>query len=252
VPLTSAQARALFDDGFVLLPGAAPRERVDGALYAINGALGQQGIAPDRLPEFRARSFCPEITEHPAIVGLFDQTPLATLATAALGRVRAPARGQIALRFPGAATGARAYPHIDGMPTPKNGVPEGTLYHFTALGGVFLSDVEGDDRGNLTVWPGSHRKMAAFIREKGTAPLTTGFPDIAIGPPHQIRAPAGSVLLAHYLLCHGVSPNCGPHVRYAVFFRLFHADHEHHGEAALKNPWLEWDGVRTLAAHGTP
>lgn len=232
--LTLAQARALEDDGYLLLAAAAPGPRVDAALAAINRSLGEEGIAKDRLPELRARSFCPELGEDERILTLFATTPLADLAAAALGpgRVRTPTRGQIALRFPGAKTGARAYPHIDGMPTAMNGVPAGTLHHFSALGGVFLSDVGADDRGNLTVWPGSHHKMAAFIRTHGTAPLVSGFPDLDLGPARQLHAPAGSVLLSHYLLCHGIAPNHGPHVRYAVFFRLFAVDHESHGTAA--------------------
>src|SRR5437762_3159981 len=133
--------RRLLRDGYVLLRGAVPRERVAAALRAINRSLGEEGMARERLPEMRARTYCPELVAADEMVDLYRATEVRGAAEALIGRVRPPTQAQIALRFPEAGPARPPTPHIDGMYTPENGVPAGTIYHFTALAGVFLSDV---------------------------------------------------------------------------------------------------------------
>jgi hypothetical protein len=253
VTLTPAQARALVDEGYLVVPGLVARDRVDAALHAINHSLGEQGVAKDALWTMRAQTFCPELVSAPPILDLYAATGLRALAEAAIGAgragsVRAPATGQIALRFPQALAAGAAprdpHPHIDGMPGPLNGVTPSTIFHFTALGGVFLNDVDEPFRGNFTVWPGTHLTLARHFAAHGTDSLLTGFPPVALPAPRQLRARAGDVLLAHYQLAHGVAANLGPHVRYAVFFRLFHDAHDGASTATMTDPWREWEGVR--------
>ena len=239
------QRRQLREEGYLLLPGLVPRELVDQALRAINASLGNEGIPKEQLPTFRARTFTPELTRSQPLLGLFQASPLAGVCEAALGRgnLRAPVEAQIALRFPTLDEGGGAVPHIDGISTPGNGVPPGTLFHFTGLAAVFLSEVSGPDRGNFTVWPGSHEVVARHFREHGPGAMIDRFPELPLGPPRQIQARPGDALVAHYQLAHGIAPNRGPHVRYATFFRLFHRDHERLGTRPLTEPWLEWEGV---------
>ncbi len=245
VVLDADQRRALRDEGYLMLPGLIPPAQIDAALRAVNHSLGTEGMAKDQLPGFRARTFTPELRTAPVILELFGRSPLRAVAEAAIGagKVRPPSEGQIALRFPGAAPGSPAVPHIDGISTPGNGVPPGTLYHFTALAGVFLSDVTEPDRGNLTVWPGSHNILAEHLRREGPAAVVDRYPDLPLPAPRPIQARAGDAILAHYQLAHGIAPNLGPHVRYAVFFRLFHVDHDTLGTRPLLDPWLEWPAL---------
>lgn len=245
--LSTSDKRRLFEDGYVIVPRAVPRERLDAALRAINGSLGARGLPLDQIPTMSARTFCPELVEAPEILDLYQKTALRVGAEETIGRVWPPSRGQIALRFPQTGAPRTATPHIDGMYTPQNGVPAGTLYHFTALGGVFLSDVTTPDAGNFTVWPGSHRKLEAYFRQHGPEALLSGMPPVDLGPPRPLMAQAGDAVVAHYALAHGVSGNVGPHIRYAVFFRLFHADHEQVQTACLTDLWREWEGMREVA-----
>jgi hypothetical protein len=248
VKLTPAQGRALVDEGYLLVPDLVPRARVEAALGAINHSLGEHGLAKDALPTMRAQTFCPELASAPEILDLFGGG-LAALAEAAVGpgRVRAPRTGQIALRFPQRRASPRdPPPHIDGMPGGGNGVAPGTIYHFTALGGVFLSDVTLPFHGNFTVWPGTHVALARHFGAHGTDGLLTRFPPIALPPPRQLHVRAGDGLLAHYQLAHGVAANVGPHVRYAAFFRLFHEAHDPASTATMLDPWREWEGLRAL------
>jgi hypothetical protein len=253
VTLTPAEERALVDEGYLLAPGLVPRDRVHAALKAINHSLGEQGLAKDALWTLRAQTFCPELVSAPPIVDLYGATGVKDLAEAAIGvgKVRAPTTGQIALRFPQTIEAPRApFPHIDGMPGPLNGVTPNTIYHFTALAAVFLSDVELPFWGNFTVWPGTHRALARRFAERGTGELLTGFPPIEMPPPRQLTVRAGDALLAHYLLAHGAAANVGPHVRYAVFFRLFHRDHDRDSTLPMTAAWHEWEGLTQAARAG--
>jgi hypothetical protein len=241
--------RRLRRDGYVQVRRAIPRARLDAALRAINRSLGERGLPPDRLREMRARSFCPELVSAPEILALYVAG--AGVVSSAIGRVRAPDRAQIALRFPQSEP-APPVPHIDGMSTPDNGVPPGTLYHFTALLGVFLSDVAGPSAGNLVVWPGSHTLLEQHFRAHGPAAVADGFPSLALPAPRPLVARAGDIVLAHYALAHGVASNLGPNTRYAVFFRLFHHDHEKLGNRALSDLWIEWEGMRPRVPDSAP
>jgi hypothetical protein len=247
VQLGDAEKRSLLEDGYLLVPGLVPPARVEVALKAINHSLGEQGIAKDALWTFRAQTFCPELITAPPILDLYTGTPVQALAEAAIGtgKVPAPSTGQIALRFPQQIAEPRdPHPHIDGMPGPLNGVSAGTLYHFTALAGVFLSDIEAPFQGNFTVWPGSHRTLETHFRAHGTDGLLQGFPPVPMPPPRQLLVRAGDVLFAHHQLAHGSAPNVGANVRYAVFFRLAHQDHDPSSTATMTDLWREWEGVR--------
>ncbi len=247
--LTADDKRALRENGYLLVPGLVPPERVRAALTAINASIGRNGLPPEALPRMQAQTFCPELVGDAAILDLYGATPVAALAEAALGRVHAPREAQIALRFPAPdAEPSEPRPHIDGLPRALNGVATGTIYHFTALAAVFLSDAAQPFAGNFTVWPGSHRTMAAYFATEGAA-AALGQPDARFPPvplpqpPLQLNVAAGDALLAHYLLVHGVSANLGPHIRYAVFFRLFHDSHDSPSTVALADLWRDWDGL---------
>jgi ectoine hydroxylase-related dioxygenase (phytanoyl-CoA dioxygenase family) len=240
--------RRLLRDGYVIVRSVVPRPRVDAALRAINRSLGERGIPPERLNEMRARTFCPELISAAEIMDLYAATAARDLVASVVGSVRPVTEAQIALRFPQAAPAGPAVPHIDGIATPDNGVPAGTLHHFTALLGVFLSDVTGPEAGNLVVWPGSHHALEAHFRRHGPQSAAGGMPRVPLSPPRPIAARAGDVVLAHYALAHGVAPNLGGQVRYAVFYRLYHQDHEAAGTRPLENLWFEWEGMRRAGA----
>jgi ectoine hydroxylase-related dioxygenase (phytanoyl-CoA dioxygenase family) len=91
--------------------------------------------------------------------------------------------------------------------------------------------------------------MAAYFATDGAAAALgqpdTRFPPVPLPqPPLQLNVAAGDALLAHYLLVHSVSANLGPHIRYAVFFRLFGEGHDASSTASLADLWRGWDGLR--------
>ena len=250
--LTRTQKKSLYDDGLVRLPGIVPEETVSAALWAINSSLGSEGLHPDRLTTFNAQSFCPELQNSQWITDLLTTTPLWDLAESAIGQgmVAPVSSGQIALRFPSMDPPRDPHPHIDGMYTPTNGVPKGTIQNFTALIGVFLSDVRGPYSGNFTVWRGTHRKYESYFREHGPEALLKGMPDVELPEPEQLTVRAGDAVLAHYQLGHGIAGNASPNIRYAVFFRLHRVDHASVRWECMTDIWQEWDGMQDLA-HAT-
>lgn len=246
--LTNTQKQDLYEAGLVRLPGIVPQPLVEGALQAINASLGERGLDPASLPLFRARSYCPELTATAPITDLYNRSPLAGLAESLIGpgNIRPITSGQIALRFPAIAPPKRLTPHIDGMSSPNNGVPAGTIASFTALVGVFLSDIPHPDMGNFTVFPGSHHVLERYFQENGPQSLLDGFPPVDIGPGQQITARPGDAVICHYQLAHSIAGNASPFIRYGIFFRLSHTGHEGTRWECLTDIWREWEGMEPV------
>lgn len=245
--LTDTQKQDFIENGFVQLPGVVPRAMVNAALRAINHSVGQ-GMKPEDMATMRAQTYCRELTGTPLISDLFNATPLRSLAESAIGEgnLKPVGGGQIALRFPSLQDPpGRPHPHLDGISSPNNnGVPEGTLATFTALASVLLGDLPDEFAGNFTVWPGTHRLYEEYFREHGSDALLKGMPPLELPAPRQITGRAGDAVLCHYQLAHGVAPNVSPHVRYAVFFRLKHRDHDSHPKDAMTDIWMDWPALR--------
>ncbi|HZT44253.1 MAG TPA: hypothetical protein VFA07_18960 [Chthonomonadaceae bacterium] len=250
--LSYAQKQDLFEQGFVKIPAVVPRIMVEAALRAINHSVGQ-GMNVDDMTTFRSQTYCPEITGSEVITDLIHRTPVWSLAESGVGggTLRPVKGGQIALRFP-SLQDPPALPraHLDGMYSPHNGVPQGTIQNFTMLVGIFLSDVAQPYSGNFTVWPGTHHQYEAYFREHGPESLLEGMPPIAMPEPEQLLAQAGDAVLCHYQLAHCAVQNVSPHVRYAVFFRLKREGHDEIKLECMTDIWREWDGLREFVDRG--
>jgi hypothetical protein len=246
--LTDAQKRQFYTDGYLHLPGIVSSDLVHAACRAINASLGARGMHPDALPSLRARSYCPELQDASPITDLLHASPLWSIAESCIGQgnIRPATRAQIALRFPSMEEPHAPQPHIDGMHTPTNGIPAGEIHNFTALVGVLLSDLPHEYAGNFTVWPGTHRLYERYFRERGPQALLQGMPPVALPQPQQIVGRAGDAIFCHYQLGHGIAGNGAPHIRYAVFFRLFHNDHDGMRWKCMTDIWRAWGGMRAL------
>jgi len=252
--LSEAQRAAFYRDGYLKIAQAIPPSAVERALTAINADLGR-GLDPARIQEFYARSFCPALRNAPEVLDLFEATPARTFADAlvAPGGLRSPQMAQIALRFPSGsrATGgtpALAQPHVDGSYGRLNGVREGQVAHFTLLCMIALSDVDVDWAGNFTVWPGTHHLYEQYFRSHDVRDMINGTPRLEQLPaPLQTRVQTGDLILAHYQLGHAAAPNLSARVRYAVFFRLYHRDHDADALDILADIWREYPALQHFA-----
>jgi hypothetical protein len=243
VRLTGAQEHSLFERGYAIVPGAAAPHRVAAALKAINASLGH-GLDAGDVERFRAQSFCPELRRSAVITDLFHQTAARPLAESLLGGRLEPVRiGQIALAFPSDESPRVPPPHIDGLYTPSNGVPKGTVATFTMLVGVLLSDQTVPAGGNLVVWPGSHRLHEAHFRRHGARSLLRGLPEVPLPEPEPVFGRAGDLVLCHYQLAHAGGPNASPWIRYSVYFRVKARGHDARRWECLTDLWKEWPGL---------
>lgn len=248
--LTRQQKREISEKGYVRVPGVVPPLMANAALRSINHSVGQ-GMDRADITKFRAQSYCPELQGDPVITDLLYKTPAWGLAESVVGAGNlSPCRGgQIALRFPRVEEPpTRIGCHLDGMYSPTNGVQEGTIANFTLLLGVMLSDVSGPYAGNFTAWPGTHRLYENYFREHGPQSLLQGMPPLELPAPEQIVGRAGDIVLCHYQIAHGVAPNVSPHVRYMIFFRLHHVEHEALKWECMTDIWREWDGMREIVS----
>jgi hypothetical protein len=249
--LTEGQKQQLYNDGYVKLPGVVPTELVDAALWAINNSLGENGIRPDQLDIYRSQTYCPELTIAPVLLDLVNKTPLLPLVDNLFGagKIAPLSHCQIALRFPNTHSPEGNHnPHLDGFYTPTNGVPKGKIMSFTGLIGVYLSSVQRDWMSNFAVWPGSHHQYEAHFRQRGRQALNEEMPELEMQRPmEQLYAEPGDAVLCHYALGHTVVANSSPHIRYAVYFRIWHTDYADTDRwDCLTDIWREWVGLHDV------
>lgn len=250
VRLSAPQRAQLIAEGWCRLPGIVPEARVDAVRRLVLGDLGRRGLPPERMREFVHQSFCPELRSHEEVLALALETDLWPLTRGLLGgdALPPPTRAQIALRFPIDAVGAQPTPHLDGMPTPDNAVPAGQINTFSALLGVYLSQVPGPGHGGFTVWPGTHETYARYLATHGLDALLDGMPEVALPDPVTIVGRAGDGFLVNPLVGHAGGPNWGPRLRMAVFFRLRRRDHESERPRQMLEPWRDWPGLAACSA----
>jgi ectoine hydroxylase-related dioxygenase (phytanoyl-CoA dioxygenase family) len=181
------------------------------------------------------------------LMDIFLKTPAYSIAESCIGnkKLKNIHEAQIALRFPiSAEKPLPLEPHIDGFYYPLNDVEEGKIFSFTALAGVYLNDVNEEWAGNFTVWPGSHLLLDRYFQIHTPDPALGGRVPIDLPEPLQIKAKAGDLIFCHYLLAHAAAINISPNIRYALFFRIEHSDHDNNKISSMKNIWLEWEGFK--------
>ena len=239
----------LHSQGYVHFPQLVDKSVLQAARKQIDTDLAER-YDPTRQVEYDHRSYCPDLRGSREIMSLLKNRSLDYLIDATVGLDRVGHdNGQIAIRK--AHNADRPSPptaHIDGIPTPHNGVQGAEIKPFTALIGVFLSEVSSECAGNFTVWPGSHLLLEQHFRQRGSSALTEGMPQIPLGEPKQLLCSPGDMVLCHYQLAHAAAVNVSNNDRYAVFFRLwFHELDAHKSTNArpaawehLTNLWLGW------------
>jgi hypothetical protein len=67
-------------------------------------------------------------------------------------------------------------------------------------------------------------------------------------PPPKVLASTGDVVLCHQKLAHRAGANGSCNIRYQVYFRISHVDHEalKKDGTLLEDLWCEFEGVKPL------
>jgi hypothetical protein len=235
------QLHAFAERGYVVIGNVIQRTLTHAAMQYIDGLIEQQPPPADH----RGFHFYWQDSLTPAdpLRSLLTDSPAWDLAEAMISplELAVPQQAQVSLNIP-PWNHRPGGPHLDGLtPTEPSGRP-GT---FTMLAGIFLTDQQSSDMGNLWVWPGSHKVIAAHLRQHGPDDLLgMAHPSLALGPPEQVVGGAGDLLLAHYLLGHNMGGNLSASVRRVVYFRLQGRDHASRWRQYVQDPLLEFEPVR--------
>ena len=245
--LTEEQRRQFASDGYVVVPGVvdetllrAADAEVDELVAGSPAPAGTVGahfyfLPPDRLPAADAA-----LRESSAL-GLAGELVAPHHLDHALDNI------QVALNIP-------PYPHRPGAPHIDGHRPDEDIGSFTMLAAIFLTDESVPDRGNLWVWPGSHRGHQRLFRERGADVLkaVSGHaimldPPAWFGPGEPLLAGRGDVLLAHFLLGHNIGGNMSAGTRRILYYRLAAEGHNERWVDTFLDPFTEYPSLRQLA-----
>lgn len=242
--LSDEQLREFGERGFLVVPGAVAPELVAGASRRIDEMITAEPPAEGHIGH---HFYFPKAADEPALIDAL--TAVGSTGASAFswaealadpGLLEAPQQVQVALNLP-------PYPHRPGRPHIDAAISEPTAgfepNSFTLLAGVFVTDQQNEDSGNLWVWPGTHRTHAEYFRERGVQ-MYCAYPDIELPEPEQVTARAGDLLLAHYLLGHNIGGNESDTVRRMLYYRISGRGHDEEAARILVEPWYEYGPVR--------
>ena len=292
---------AFVHDGYIRIQKGVNQQNIERALSTINRALG--------VPETLVRGGVQQGTgkldghtaAHPALLDLLLSTDGGALQWVeklmGRGKLRKPNACQIALRFPEDASllseditlvDMQSGERLSGREWHVDGMRQGKRNPFSLLLGVALSACPAPYRGNLTVFPGSHRTIHSLILNNGrlrgvdehrlwsvatdpnnpwcaskTTTTTTSKnveqhnepntdqyqpPLPDLGSPKQLVLEPGDIILAHPKLAHRGAPNLSSNIRYMIYFRLKHIQH---GEDAMQEQLLSnmYSDLECVAKH---
>jgi ectoine hydroxylase-related dioxygenase (phytanoyl-CoA dioxygenase family) len=239
------QKRQLFEQGWVVIPQVVPARMVRAARNAINSTV------ENYLDSIQVRAH--ELKTDERLTSLLMKTDAISLIESALGKgkVVPSTNVQCALRFPDdGSSDLKVGCHIDSFQPSVDGNP-GSIKPFIAIAGFFLNDIDQDNAGNFTVWPGTHRQFAKYFEKHGADPeLKLGIPPVELPEPVQIKAKAGDMIFAHYQLAHTAATNFSHAIRYAVYIRMHHADRPKDSLDVLTDIWKYWYGMPEVASKG--
>lgn len=228
-------------NGYMILPGLVPASIVESTKNLIDLDLAQNYDVSKEI-EYSSQSYCPSLRESAQLMALLTETRVWDMVEWHLGHdTFGHSNAQIAIRK--AHNSKDEYPpeaHIDGIKTAYNGLSEDELETFTALVGVFLTNVDRDFAGNFTVWPGSHLLLEDYFRKRGPQAMYEGMPEVDLGAPEQLRFSAGDVVFCHYQLAHCATVNLSDNDRYAVYFRIALNNQKEKRYHRLTNIWDGW------------
>jgi hypothetical protein len=247
--LTDEQLRTFAREGYVVVPDVVPEALLAAVDAEIDGLLAE---IPPPAGTTGTHFYFKRPTRVPAADAVFRDSPIPALAH---DLVAPHAVGyafdyiQIVLNIPPHPTGP-ASSHLDGH-RPHQTRPD----TFSLLAGVFLGDESEPGRGNVWVWPGSHRRHERLFAERGPDVLlpvsgsAAGLdPPFAIGEPVPVLARRGDVLLSHFLLGHASGPNTTTTVRRIVNHRLVCDGHHERWAETLTAAFTEYAPVREALA----
>jgi hypothetical protein len=250
VNVTPHQLTAFREQGFVVIPGVLDERMLTCGHRTVTAMLTAEPAPPGHAgPYFLWPRFVPVTaggSEH-GLLRFYRASGIGEIAAQLLRAELAPEDpefAQLATTLP-PWPHRPGGPHVDGISPPEKSGRPGT---FSLLAGAWLTDQSDLHQGNLWVWPGTHLLAAAWLAESGADALTRlypgrSYPPVELGEPVQVTGPAGSVLLAHYLLGHNMGGHdgaAGAPARQTVYYRLHARGHRDRWREVVTDPLTEY------------
>eukprot|EP00177_Eucheuma_denticulatum_P005946 GFKZ01010842.1.p1 GENE.GFKZ01010842.1~~GFKZ01010842.1.p1 ORF type:complete len:273 (+),score=37.71 GFKZ01010842.1:100-918(+) len=266
--LTSEQKQSFITDGFVVLRNAVPLDLVKDALQVADDAFAANQYSLNKHnPNDVVPIFDKEVEKSPAISTIMSSTVLHDACDDLLGQgnSRYGKKAQIAFRPTDERLVENGMGLTENMPKHRwhidggNGKYMKTASPFTLLVGVVLSEGQdvNENRGQFTVWPGSHLKLHPILCERVKKDLITdngrnlfGYgpskPDM--GQPVRVLLRPGDAVIAHQRLGHAGGINLHERTRKNLYFRVHHKRHDDFLDQILEgcSVFTEFDGIRDM------
>jgi len=203
-----AKQQASFDDlGYVLLPDALPRAKVEEILSVIDAIRPELENHPHRAPVEGGLNIRPVIDKHPIFMDLLMWPQTFAAVVHLLGHYNIQLQqSNLIEAYPSNERRLTGW-HSDG------GIPMIGVNGVRAFGSLkvayFLSDLTHPNMGSLMVVPGSHRMH-------GPPPFPAGEHDPAGAT--EILAKAGDALVFQQGVWHAAAPNYSEQSRVALYY----------------------------------
>jgi ectoine hydroxylase-related dioxygenase (phytanoyl-CoA dioxygenase family) len=244
--LTLENFRDFERDGYVLLKSVISSEKIEAFLTEFNAMIGNQLIDNSINQNYQISSSENRASNGKLIYNcnssevwsILEQSPLKSLAQSIFGdkKLLRPDSAQIAVRFPLISHSDTYSPearkslmqqkvshdhwHIDGQ-------WESNIPQFSLLVGVYLTECPEQGYGSLTVFPGSHRRVQAMLKndfDGFCSQLRTKLAPALCTEndrdPIELVVSPGDVVLVHPLLAHRAGENWSSRIRPAIYYRL--------------------------------
>jgi ectoine hydroxylase-related dioxygenase (phytanoyl-CoA dioxygenase family) len=247
VALTPQEKAEFIRDGVVIRRGFVPPHLSDRARSKVD-TWYRTRLDLALIDSYTQRTFAPELGNDQDLLSLFHESSVAELVASLVPDTQPITSVQIQIRIPESSAAAQPEKamHVDGVACPHLDPAE--LRTFTLLVGVVLSEVTDPHGGALRYVPGGHLRMAEWFRTEWSVGITDQVPphiDAEQGTP--LLGMPGDVLLMHHLVPHSVGRNTTTSPRVMAYFRVSHTQHSAQRLEALRNPWLEYPTLDTIA-----
>jgi ectoine hydroxylase-related dioxygenase (phytanoyl-CoA dioxygenase family) len=236
--LSEAEVTHFFDQGYVMVNGAAGAPEVADYARAVLGLVPRDLTIPEdwqaragRLKPYRRRpdGYRDDCVDIPELLPLFCNRRLYEVAAQLLGSARVRIYdGSVGITMRNLSTGSPRSQdlHIDAsVPTEVDdfsGAPE----ELQVGGCLYLTDVLPDG-GGIHIVPGGHRwvQQAAAANGSGGRHLYHDWKCLPELESVEVTGRAGDFAMLHHLMPHAASHNRRPEARLAVFLRYIREDH---------------------------
>lgn len=271
--LSTEQKETFIRDGFLIISGAVPQDKVKAAVDLIDDAYEKKDYNINGITKPGSKhpvpGFHKMIKEAPEVLDLLYGSVLFNAAEELLGKGNVVIRnnqGQIAYTTPSEEFIKQGMDINEPHPKRRWHIDAGHGKYaavgsdFSLLIGICLSDGQyiDENRGQFTVWLGSHltthTTLSEVIESTPANDVVRTFQEqkLDVGEPRRALMHPGDAFIAHQRLAHAAGINLSDTIRKNVYFRAIDVrlDWLLHDFVRSPTPWVGFNGLKDLLPEG--